>query len=119
MTTRKDAKPVEQELEELFVPETDTRESASQQLAGRIVHDERGNALWKWRGDTSSTDSTSGILKHLDPLDLKVEGQDAGPAAPNSNRARGPDAGGGYDPYNKVEPRSKPVMSGKGGQGKR
>jgi hypothetical protein len=101
------------------VPETNARESACQPPAGRIVHDDRGNALWKWRGDTSSADSTSGILKHLDPLDLKVEGQDTVPAALNSNRPRGPDAGGGYDPYNKVEPRSKPVISGKDGRGKR
>ena len=61
--------------------------------AGRIVHDERGNALWKWRGDTSSSDTTdaSGILKYIDPLDLAMEGQES---------SETPDVGGGYDPYN-------------------
>ena len=39
--------------------------------AGRIVHDERGNARWKWRGDdTDSNDEPSGVLKHIDPADL-------------------------------------------------
>ena len=43
--------------------------------AGRIVHDERGNALLKWRGEeTDSSDEPSGVLKYIDPADLSVEG---------------------------------------------
>lgn len=83
-----------------FGPEPDVFETTDMEPlsdddlpAGRIVHDERGNALWKWRGDTSSTDTTdaSGVLKYIDPLDLAVEGQKSSEV---------PDTGGGYDPYN-------------------
>jgi hypothetical protein len=68
--------------------------------AGRIVHDERGNALWKWRGDTHDdiSDESSGILKYVDPADLTVEGGKPPGAT---------DSGGGYDPYNQGKPRRK------------
>jgi hypothetical protein len=68
--------------------------------AGRIVHDERGNARWKWRGDddTDSNDEPSGVLKHIDPSDLTVEG---------GKPAGIPDSSGGYDPYNQGKTRPK------------
>jgi hypothetical protein len=83
-------------------PEADHTETIP---AGRIVHDERGNALWKWRGDTSSTDSTSGILKYIDPADLAVEGGE--PGRPGETPPGVTDSRGGYDPYNQGRPRRK------------
>jgi hypothetical protein len=77
--------------------------------AGRIVHDDRGNAVWNWVKGTGRfcIDSTSALLKKLDFGDLKVEGDtQKGLRMEDPNR----DAGGGYDPYNqKVVRKSKPL----------
>jgi hypothetical protein len=117
MTTRKDVKRVEPELAEPVAPESDRLETTAPQPVGRIVHDERGNAVWKWGGDSSTTESTSGILKHLDPQDLKVQGNGSN----GSSESRTPvfDAGGGYDPYNQGEPRTRTGIPKKGSPGKR
>jgi hypothetical protein len=120
MTTRKDLKRIEVELEEPVVPEPEWLDSADRDPVGRIVHDARGNAVWKWRGegdtsgDTSTTGSTSGILKHLDPLDLKVQGSGTG-----ESQAPAFDEGGGYDPYNQGAPKAKTGIPKKGSSGKR
>jgi hypothetical protein len=66
--------------------------------AGCIVHDARGNALWKWQGDTSSTDTVPGVLESIDPTDLEVEELTGESGLWAMTKAR--DAGGGYDPYN-------------------
>ena len=90
-------------------------------VAGRIVHDERGNARWKWRGETDSTGTSSGILKYIDPADLSVEGGEppqprSKPAAKSGTKPAGaPDAGGGYDPYNQ----GRASLPGKTGRSKR
>ena len=119
MKNPKDVKSVEPELLDLDAAGTGELTAGDRQPTGRIVHDERGNALWKWRGDTSSTDTTSGVLKHIDPTDLAVEGQrgETGCSSPNLTKVR--DEGGGYDPYNQDVPRSKANMRGKGGRGNR
>ena len=83
------------------LPESELDSAEDEHLpSGRIIHDERGNAVWKWWGeDTSSTGTGSGILKHLDPNELAVEGQKK-----TETPERG---GGGYDPYNQGQPRKK------------
>ena len=116
MTTREDVKSTETELAE---SEADRLATTGSQPSGRIVHDERGNAVWKWVGEASTTDTVPGILEHLDPLDLKVEGQGGGAERSDASRARGFDAGGGYDPYNQGEPRIKTGVPKTGSRGKR
>jgi len=106
---------------------------ADPQPAGRIVHDEKGNARWKWRGETASTGTNtgtdSGILKYIDPADLSVEGDES--PQPGGKAIAKPtgvsDAGGGYDPYNQGKPQSRagspggtgPAIPGKTGRTKR
>jgi hypothetical protein len=77
--------------------------------SGRIVHDDRGNAIWDWLKDTGrmAIDSTSRLLKRLEVPELKVEDTQDNPLSIEPDR----DAGGGYDPYGGS-------VSNKGGSGK-
>ena len=119
MKNPKDVKSVELELLDLEPVDTDELTAGGRQPTGRIVHDERGNALWKWRGDTSSTDTASGVLKYIDPTDLEVEGQrgESGSSSRKPTEVR--DAGGGYDPYNQDVARTKAAPPIKGRRGNR
>jgi hypothetical protein len=77
--------------------------------AGRVVHDERGNAVWNWAKETGRfcIDSTSALLKKLNFGDLKVEGKEEEGLRLEDDQPR--DAGGGYDPYNqKIAPKKTP-----------
>ena len=116
MATREDVKSAESEPDELAALEADRLATTGRQPSGRIVHDARGNAVWRWRGDTSTTDSTPGILEHIEPLDLKVEGQGSGPGRSSGGRAPVFDAGGGCDPYNQGEPRTRIPKPGSRGR---
>jgi hypothetical protein len=64
--------------------------------AGRIVHDERGNAVWDWIVETGRifVGNTSRLLRRLEAPELKMEEPE-----PQLHLESDRDAAGGYDPY--------------------
>jgi len=67
---------------------------------GKVVHDERGNAVWDWLKQTgrNAIESTTRMLRKLESPELQVE-------EPHEEELRiqpdnGNCAAGGYDPYN-------------------
>jgi hypothetical protein len=73
-------------------------------LAGRIIHDSRGNAVWNWdkSSDPASTASTSKMLRKLEVEDLRVEDTAQVPAQPGATKGSG--YGPGYNPYDRTSP---------------
>jgi hypothetical protein len=98
--------------------------TVTEKTAGRISHDERGNAVFKRR----KGDSTSTMLKRLELPDLKVEGQEDAPAPSRAAAVSGGKAqqqpqrrsepGGGYNPYDQSRAVKKPTTP-KGPVGRR
>jgi hypothetical protein len=84
--------------------------SGRERGAGRIKHDERGNAVWDWLKETGRfcVESTSALLRRLEVPDLKVEGDDE---LRLENEGR--DKGGGYDPYNQKTPAKTGKLPGR------
>jgi len=75
---------------------------------GKVVHDDRGNAVWDWVASASrlALNATSRLLRKLETPELKMEDtQDK-----ELRIAPEPSSGGGYDPYNQVV---KPPKSGR------
>ena len=94
MTTLKDVNSAGQQAAGLVDSQPrDGNAISGRQPTGRIVHDARGNAIWLWVGDASTTGN--GILELFAAGDLKVEGHSG-----RCSRGKRFDAGGGYDPYN-------------------
>lgn len=78
---------------------------------GRVVHDERGNAVWDWMKNTGrhAIESTTRMLRKLEVADLKFED-------PKDEELRimpDPSTGGGYDPYNQDNKPGRKVFTKK------
>ncbi len=92
------------------------KSNAGDKPAGRVEHDERGNAVWR----KGTGDSTSTMLKKLEVPELKFEGQEehrsvpltpkpGTPATKSSSPPPPADPGGGYNPYDQGKMVRKPT----------
>jgi hypothetical protein len=65
--------------------------------SGKVVHDQRGNAVWDWLKETgrNAIESTSRLLRKLEAPGLKMEDE-----KDEELRLTDDSADGGYDPYN-------------------
>jgi hypothetical protein len=81
-------------------PSGTARPASAQPQTGKVVHDERGNAVWDWLKQTgrNAIESTTRMLKKLEAPELKVE--QAHEEELRIQPDNGNCGGGGYDPYN-------------------
>lgn len=91
------------EREEFEVSESKLKLSAvrlsrANESNGRVRHDDRGNAVWDWSGDSDVFNelTASAVLRRLDVAELKMQEPQR-----LALSVAGCDAGGGGDPYNR------------------
>lgn len=99
----------------------DKSPTAKEKVAGRVSHDERGNAVFKRR----TGDSTSTMLRRLEVPGLELADQENAPAPLKVANSGGkvkpasrPEPGGGYNPYDQSKAVKKPTTP-KGPVGRR
>jgi len=79
---------------------------------GRVIFDDRGNAIWEWAMDPGAHDDASGApLRILEHPSLSIA--EDSPSVVDSVRGNGQVAKKGYDPYDSDKPRKPNAPSRK------